>query len=85
MGVGTLLSILLLVNMCGSNGRKLKHTGRNYFSCHACLSRWRTQSIDTAVSKQALFTDMYASECEWLQDHSNDEMLLVMIGKPCKM
>ena len=34
------------------------------------------------MSKQALFTDMYVSECEWLQDHSNDEMLLVMIGKP---
>ena len=51
MGVDTLLSKLLLVNMCGSNGRKLKRTGRNYFSCHACLSRWRTQSIDTAVSK----------------------------------
>ena len=31
MGVGTLLSILLLVNMCGSNGRKLKCTGRNVF------------------------------------------------------
>ena len=32
-------------------------------------------------SEEALITDMYASACEWLPDHSNGEMLLVMVGK----
>ena len=64
--------------MCGGNDWELKCTGRDHFSC---LSRWRrTRSIDTAV-EEALITDMYASECEWLPDHSNGEMLLVMVDK----
>ena len=77
MFVSTSLSKLLLINMCGGNDRELKCTGRDHFSC---LSRWRTQSIYTAF-EEALITDMYASECEWLPDHSNGEMLLVMVGK----
>ena len=66
--------------MCGGNDRKSECTGKDYFCCHACLSGGEPKY--RYGSEEALITDMYASECEWLPDHSNDEMLLAMVGKP---